>query len=55
MEDKGASECWEFLKDVFLEAQKQFIPFKGEGSKQSKRSPWLNCELLSLFKTKREL
>lgn len=28
MEDKEASECWEFLKNVFLEAQKQFIPFK---------------------------
>lgn len=55
MEDKGASDCWEFFKDVFLAAQKQLIPFKGEGSKQNKRSSWLNYELLSVFKTKRVL
>ena len=39
MEDKGASECWEFFKNALLEAQKQFIPFKGKGSRQSKRLP----------------
>ncbi|KAK4826132.1 hypothetical protein QYF61_005284 [Mycteria americana] len=54
MEDKGASECWEFFKNALLEAQNQFIPFKGKGSRQSKRPPWLNCELLSLLRTKRE-
>ena len=54
MEDKGASECWEFFKNALLEAQKQFIPFKGKGSRRRKRPPWLNCELLSLLKTKRE-
>ena len=54
MEDKGASKCWEFFKNALLEAQKQFIPFKGKGSRQSKRPPWLNCKLLSLLKTKRE-
>ncbi|KAM6036240.1 uncharacterized protein LJ206_001286 [Theristicus caerulescens] len=54
MEDKGANECWEFFKNALLEAQKQFIPYKRKGSKQSKRSPWLNHELLGLLKTKRE-
>ncbi|GAB0204370.1 hypothetical protein GRJ2_002902600 [Grus japonensis] len=54
MEDKGASECWEFFKNALLEAQNQFIPFKGKGSRQNKRLPRLNCELLSLLKTKRE-
>lgn len=54
MEGKEASEYWEFFKNVFLEAQKQFMPFKGEGSKQ-RRFPWPNCELLIVFKTKREL
>jgi len=53
MEDKGASECWQFFQNAPLEAQKQFVPFKGEGSRWSKRPPWLNCELLSLLKTKR--
>ncbi|PKU45477.1 rna-directed dna polymerase from mobile element jockey-like [Limosa lapponica baueri] len=28
MKDKGDSECWEFLKNPLLEAQKQPIPFK---------------------------
>lgn len=44
-----------FSRTFFLEAQKQFMPFKGKGSTQRKRSPWLNCELLIVFKTKREL
>ena len=30
------------------------MPFKGKGGGQSKRPPWLNRELLSLLKTKRE-
>ena len=54
MEDNGASECWEFFKNALLEAQNQSIPFKGKGSRRSKRPPGLNCELLSLLKTKRE-
>ena len=54
LEDKGASECWEIFKNALLEAQNQFIPFKGKESRQSKRPPWLNCELLRLLKTKRE-
>ena len=54
MEDKGTNECWEFFNNALLEAQKQFIPFKGKGSRESKRPPWLNCKLLSLLKTTRE-
>lgn len=55
MEDKGVSKCWEFFKIALLEAQKQFIPFKGKGSRWSKTPPWLNCKLLRLPKTKREV
>ncbi|GAB0209268.1 mitochondrial enolase superfamily member 1 [Grus japonensis] len=33
VEDKGASECWEFFKNALLEAQKQFIPFKEDWKK----------------------
>jgi len=54
MEDKGASECWDFFKNALLEAQKHFIPFKGKRGRQSKRPHQLNCELLSLLKIKRE-
>lgn len=55
MEDTGASESWEFFRNALLEVQKQFIPFKGKGSRWSKRPPWFNCELLSLLKSKREV
>lgn len=51
MEHKGASECWEFFKNTLLEAQKPFMPFKGEGS--SERPPWFNYELLSLLRARR--
>lgn len=54
IDDKGASKCWEFFKNTLLEAQKQFIPFEGEGSRQSKKPPWLKCKLLSLLKSRRE-
>ena len=54
VEDKGASDCWEFFKKSLLEAQNQLILFKSKGSRWSKRPPWLNCKLLSLLKTKRE-
>ena len=54
MEDKGVRECWDFFKNALLEAQKQFIPFKGKRSRRSKRPLWLNVKLLSLLKTKRE-
>ena len=53
-EDKGASESWEFFKNSLLEAQSQFIPYKGKGSKRNKRPPWLNHDLLGLLKSKRE-
>ena len=52
-EGKGTSECWEFKYSLW-EAQKQFIPYKGKGSKRSKRPPWLNHERLGLLKSKRE-
>lgn len=39
---------------TFLDAQKQFLPFKGKESRWNKRLPWLRCELLSLLKTERE-
>jgi len=55
MEDKGASECWECFKNTLLEAQKHFIHFKGKGSRHSERPAWLNSEVLSLLKTKREV
>lgn len=35
-------------------SKKQLIPYKDKGSRQSKRSPWLNYKLLSLITTKRE-
>ena len=54
MEDKGASECWEFFKNPLSEEQNQFIPYKGKGSQQRKRLPWLNHDLLGLLKSKRE-
>ena len=54
MEYKGASESWEFFKNSLWEAQSQFIPYKGKGSKRSKRPPWLHHDLLGLLKSKRE-
>ena len=56
MDDIGASECWEVFKNSLLEAQSQFILYKGKGkgSKWSKRPPWLNHDLLGLLKSKRE-
>lgn len=54
MEDEGTCECCQFFKDTLLEAQNQFMLFKGKESRWNKRLPWLKCELLSLLKTKRE-
>lgn len=47
MENKGASKCWGFLKNTLLETQKQFSPFKGKGSRWSKKPPCLICDPLS--------
>lgn len=54
MENEGTCECCQFLKDTLLEAQNQFMIFKGKESRWNKRFPWLKCELLSLLKTERE-
>lgn len=47
MESKGVSKCWGFLKNSLLETQKQFSPFKGKGSRWSKKPPCLICDPLS--------
>lgn len=51
MEDKRDSKCWEFFRNTLLEAQKPFMPFKGEGSRE--RPPWFNYEFLSLLRARR--
>lgn len=52
MWDKEAIECWEFFRNALLEAQNQFILFKGRGSRQSERPTCLNSELPVLLKCK---
>lgn len=51
---KGACECWELLKNSYLEAQEQSIPYEVKGRKQNKRLPWLNNEVLDVLKSKKD-
>lgn len=55
MEDKGASECWEFFENNLLNPHHQFFATIGKGSGENKSPPWLNPELLGLLRTKMEM
>lgn len=41
------------FKNSLLEAQQQSSPYRGKGRRQNKTSPWLDYELLDVFKSKK--
>ncbi|GAB0202533.1 mitochondrial enolase superfamily member 1 [Grus japonensis] len=54
LEGRGAKDSWLIFKGHFLQAQERCIPAKRKSSKNTKRPPWMNKELLGKVKQKKE-
>ncbi|GAB0182786.1 hypothetical protein GRJ2_000743900 [Grus japonensis] len=54
LEGRGAQESWLIFKGHLLQAQQRCIPTKRKSSKNTKRPPWMNEELLGKVKQKEE-
>ncbi|GAB0204391.1 hypothetical protein GRJ2_002904700 [Grus japonensis] len=54
LEGRGAQDSWLIFKHHLLQAQERCIPTKRESSKNTKRPPWVNKELLGKVKQKKE-
>ncbi|KFO08151.1 hypothetical protein N312_12568, partial [Balearica regulorum gibbericeps] len=54
LEGRGAQDSWVIFKGNLLQAQEQGIPTKRKSSKNTKRPPWMNKELLGKVKQKKE-
>ncbi|GAB0203375.1 hypothetical protein GRJ2_002803100 [Grus japonensis] len=55
LEGRGAQDSWLIFKGHLLQAQERCIPTKRKSSKNTKRPPWMNKELLGKVKhTKKE-
>ncbi|GAB0202830.1 hypothetical protein GRJ2_002748600 [Grus japonensis] len=54
LEGRGAQDSWLIFKGHLLQAQEQCIPTKRKSSKTTKRTPWMNKELLGKVKHKKE-
>ncbi|GAB0204079.1 mitochondrial enolase superfamily member 1 [Grus japonensis] len=54
LEGRGAQDSWLIFKGHLLQAQEPCIPTKGKSSKNTKRPPWMNKELLGKVKQKKE-
>lgn len=52
-EGLGIHECWSVFKNHILEAQEQSIPLCQKSSKRGRKLAWLNRELLSDLRQKR--
>ncbi|GAB0177254.1 hypothetical protein GRJ2_000190600 [Grus japonensis] len=50
LEGRGAQDSWLIFKDHLLQAQERGIPTKRKSSKNTKRPPWMNKELLGKVK-----
>ncbi|GAB0179147.1 hypothetical protein GRJ2_000380000 [Grus japonensis] len=51
--EDGPRKAWLVFKDRLLQAQEQCIPTKRKSSKNTKRPPWMNKELLGKVKQKK--
>ncbi|GAB0204525.1 mitochondrial enolase superfamily member 1 [Grus japonensis] len=51
---RGAQDSWLIFKGHLLQAQERCIPTKRKSSKNTKRPPWMNKELLGKAKQKKE-
>ncbi|GAB0182454.1 mitochondrial enolase superfamily member 1 [Grus japonensis] len=54
LEGRGAQDSWLVFKGHLPQAQEQCIPTKRKSSKNTKRPPWMNKELLGKVKQKKE-
>ncbi|GAB0207425.1 mitochondrial enolase superfamily member 1 [Grus japonensis] len=54
LEGRGAQDSCLIFKGHFLQAQERCIPTKRKSSKNTKRPPWMNKELLGKVKHKKE-
>ncbi|KFV12791.1 hypothetical protein N339_03014, partial [Pterocles gutturalis] len=54
LEGRGAQESWLIFKDHLLQAQERCIPTKRKAGKNARRPAWVNKELLSEIKQKKE-
>lgn len=55
LEGRGAQGCWLVFKDHFLHAQTRCIPTRRQSGKNaSSRPPWMDKELLSKLRAKKE-
>ncbi|GAB0207656.1 mitochondrial enolase superfamily member 1 [Grus japonensis] len=54
LEGRGAQDSWLIFEGHLLQAQEQCIPTKRKSSKNTKRPPWMNKELLGKVKQKKE-
>ncbi|GAB0186968.1 mitochondrial enolase superfamily member 1 [Grus japonensis] len=53
LEGRGAQDSWLIFKGHLLQAQEQCIPTKRKSSKNTRRPPWMNKELLGKVKQKK--
>ncbi|GAB0207435.1 hypothetical protein GRJ2_003209100 [Grus japonensis] len=54
LEGRGAQDSWLVFKGHLLQARDRCIPTKRKSSKNTKRPPWMNKELLGKVKHKKE-
>ncbi|GAB0203802.1 hypothetical protein GRJ2_002845800 [Grus japonensis] len=54
LEGRGAQDSWLIFKGHLLQAQEGCIPTKRKSSKNTRRPPWMNKELLGKVKQKKE-
>ncbi|GAB0183929.1 mitochondrial enolase superfamily member 1 [Grus japonensis] len=54
LEGRGAQDSWLIFKGHLLQAQQRCIPTKRKSSKNTKKPPWMNKELLGKVKQKKE-
>ncbi|GAB0194936.1 hypothetical protein GRJ2_001958900 [Grus japonensis] len=54
LEGRGAQDSWLIFNGHLLQAQERCIPTKRKSSKNIKRPPWMNKELLGKVKQKKE-
>ncbi|GAB0176277.1 hypothetical protein GRJ2_000092900 [Grus japonensis] len=54
LQGRGAQDSWLISKGQLLQAQERCIPAKRKSSKNTKRPPWMNKELLGKVKHKKE-
>uniref|UniRef100_A0A8B9EVU5 Interferon induced with helicase C domain 1 n=1 Tax=Amazona collaria TaxID=241587 RepID=A0A8B9EVU5_9PSIT len=54
LEGRGAQDCWLIFKDHLLQAQERCIPTRRKFSRRARRPPWMDKELLSKIRKKKE-